>query len=369
MSIKLGEMLIKAGLVTAAALDDALKSQVIFGGRLGTNLIEMGCLDEEELAQMLSRQLRVPYVDPQELMAVSPEVIALVPAEMADKYRLVPLRLEGRRLSIAMADPSDLPAVDEIAFRTGYVIWPMVTPEIRLIAALEKYYGIKREIRYLPVSKELGGRRVCSYRATPADVAATAPREVVDFSALPGSEADFFPWGAEGGEAERAEALEQCSIDAVSMELAEARDRDAVAAALVGWGASLFERTALCVVAGEMVKGWEAYARGERLEGFDELRIGLDEPSAFQTVVRDRGIFLGAVPETPANRRLLDALGGTPRGVLLVPMVMKRRVVTVLCAADDPGRLGERLDHFQSIARKGVMAFEILILKNKILMT
>ncbi|WP_298268629.1 general secretion pathway protein GspE [Geobacter sp.] len=369
MPIKLGEMLVKAGLVTPAALDDALKSQVIFGGKLGTNLIEMGCLDEEELARMLSRQLRVAYVDPRELMEVPPEVISLIPEEMAESYRLVPLRLEGRRLSIAMADPSDLPAIDEIAFRTGYVVQPMVTPEIRLIAALEKYYGIKREIRYLPVSKELGGRRVCSYQATPADVVAASPREVVDFSALEGSEADFYPWSGEGGEAARAEALERCGVDAVSQELADARDRDAVAAALVGWGAGLCERAALCVVAGEMVKGWEAYARGERLERFDELRIGLDEPSVFQTVVRDRGIFLGAAPETPANRRFFDALGGAPRGVLLVPMVMKRRVVAVLCAADDPDRLGAGLEQFRSIARKGIMAFEILILRNKILMT
>lgn len=370
MPIKLGEMLVKAGLVKPAALDEALKSQVIFGGRLGTNLIEMGCLGEEALARVLSEKLRVPYVDPQELMSVPPKTVELITAELAEKYQVVPLRLEGRRLSIAMADPSDLPATDEIAFRTGYVIQPMVTPEIRLFAALEKYYGIKREVRFLPVSKELGGRRLHAYQPNrPAEMSA-APREVVDFSTIPGSEADYFLWGEEAGQVARAEAVGRCTVDSLSRELAEARDRDAVAAALVGWAGEHSERAALLVVMRDAVSGWMAVAGGARLERFAELRVGLAEPSVFQAAVRDRGVFLGPVPETPANRRLVAALGGgEPRGLLLVPMVMNRRVVTILCAAGTPDRLGALLGDLQVVARKGIMAFEILILKNKILMT
>lgn len=372
MPIKLGEMLVKAGLVKAAALDDALKSQVIFGGRLGTNLIEMGRLGEEDLARVLSEKLRVPYVDPRELMNVSTNFIDLIPAELAEKYQVVPLRLEGRRLSIAMADPSDLPAIDDIAFRTGYVIRPMVTPEIRLFAALEKYYGIRREVRYLPVSRELGGRRQGrSYGSrTQPDDAGVAPREVVDFSTIPGDEAGYFPWGEEAEQQARAEAVERCTVDTLSRRLAEARDRDSVAAALVEWAGEQFERAALFVVMRDAVSGWEAVAGGKRIERFSELRIGLAEPSVFQSVASEKGIFMGSLPETPANRRLAAALGGGElRGLILVPMIMNKRVVTILGAAGAPDRLGALLGDLRAVARKGVMAFEILILKNKILMT
>lgn len=367
MPIKLGEMLIKARLLTSEALDDALKSQVIFGGRLGTNLIEMGCIDEEELARILSEKLRVPYADPGELMEVSPAIVALISAELAEKHQFVPLRLDGRRLSVAMADPSDLAALDEIAFLTGYVIQPMVTPEIRLLAALEKYYGIRRELRFIPVSKSLGGRRTCSYTPRPTDPL-VAPREVVDFSVIPGGEADYF--SVEDEQAVRDAALERCSVDAVSRELVEARDRDAVAVTLVRWAAAVFGSAGLVIVGDNAVRGWEAAVGAERLDQFAGLRIGHDEPSVFQTVIKDGTVFAGAAPDVPANRRLLVALGAKePQGIVLMPMLMKKRVVTILCATGPSDRLGERLAELRTVARKGVMAFEILILRNKILMT
>lgn len=367
MPIKLGEMLIKGGLLSSATLDDALKSQVIFGGRLGTNLIEMGCIGEEELARILSEKLRVPYADPRKLMEVPPAVIALISAELAEKHKLVPLRLDGRRLTIAMADPSDLPALDEIAFLTGYVIQPMVTPEIRLLAALEKYYGIRRELRFIPVSKELGGRRVCSYTPRATDPTVT-PREVVDFSVIPGGDADYF--SLEDEQAARDAALERCSVDTVSRELVEAKDRDAVAVALVRWTAAAFGNAGLVIVGENAVRGWEAATGAERLDRFAGLRIGHDEPSVFQSAIRDGTVFVGAAPDVPANRRLLAALGvSEPHGVVLIPMLMKKRVVTILCAAGPFNRPGERLAELRTVARKGIMAFEILILKSKILMT
>lgn len=192
MPIRLGEMLIKAGMITHTQLDEALKGQVIFGGRLGTNLIEMGVIGEEELARVLSEKLRVPCVGPDELMAVPDHLLTLVPRDMVERYKIVPLGVDGRRLRLVMADPSDLPAIDEIAFRTGFVIVPMVAPEIRLFMALEKYYGIRREVRALPVSETLGGRRVCTYGAKrPAEQ--LMRRDVVDFSTLPGN-GTLLPW-------------------------------------------------------------------------------------------------------------------------------------------------------------------------------
>jgi len=370
MALRLGEMLVKAGRITSAQLDEALKSQVIFGGRLGTNLIEMGCIEEEELARVLSEKLRVPRVDPEELMNIPPSVVELVPLEMVEQFRIIPLRLENRRLFLVMADPSDLPAIDQIAFRTGFVIVPLVAPEIRLQMALEKYYDIRRELRYLPVSKELGGRKACGYRPNPVDVARAASREVVDFSTLSVEGEEHYPWEDAAGVDGRVEAAQQYTIDSLSRALADAPDREAVARALVGYVGQEFDRVALLLVARDTVAGWMAVGGGEPVPRFDELRIRFDEPSAVQAVVRGKTVYRGAVVPTPANMRLLAALGGgEPEGVLLVPMAMNNRVVTILCAAGKLDLLGARLEALQGIARKGVLAFEVLILKSKILMT
>ena len=154
MSIKLGEMLIEAGLLTRAQLDAALKNQVIFGGKLGTNLIELGYLAEEDLARFLSKKLELPCATNEQLMSIPPDIIKLIPKEVADKYKVIPISREKKRLTLAMLDPADLSVIDAISFVTGFYISPLIAPELRLAVALENYYGIKRDVRYIQLSEK-----------------------------------------------------------------------------------------------------------------------------------------------------------------------------------------------------------------------
>ncbi|HEY5514224.1 MAG TPA: hypothetical protein VIK40_11330, partial [Geomonas sp.] len=110
--MKLGELLIQAGKITPAQLEEALKEQAIFGGKFGTNLIEMGYLDEHDLAHFLSKKTGLPHASPELLMNIPPQVIRLIPEDAARKYRVVPVALNNRRLSLAMSDPSDFAAID-----------------------------------------------------------------------------------------------------------------------------------------------------------------------------------------------------------------------------------------------------------------
>lgn len=367
MQIKLGEILIRAGIISATELDEALKSQIIFGGRLGTNLIEMGCIEEERLARVLSEKLRVPFADPAALLAIPAEVIALIPQEVARKHEVVPLQHDGRRLTLVMADPSDLPAIDELAFLTGHVISPMVAPEVWLYRALGKYYGIKREVRALPVAKELGGRKARSQRPRTVDQPGPRP-DVVDFSAIPGDE--FLLLGVSLPPASPEEEAARPTVDSLSRKLADARDRDEIAAALVDYAGREFGRAALLLVLRDSLCGWEAVNGATRIAAFTELRIALDEPSVFAPLVAGGALSLGEMPETPANRRLAEAFGGDPfRTLLLVPLVINRRTVAILSVEGEPQALGARVGQLQMVVRKAVMALEILILRNKILMT
>mgnify|MGYP001824023012 CR=1 FL=1 len=125
MAIKLGELLIQKELLTQAQLEEALQAQVIFGGTLGTILIDMGLITEDALAAILAQQLSIPCAKPGQLEDIPEEVINIIPVELAEKHKVVPVAINGKKLTLAMADPHNLKSIDEISFRTGYIIVPI----------------------------------------------------------------------------------------------------------------------------------------------------------------------------------------------------------------------------------------------------
>src|SRR3990172_1878575 len=132
-------MLLKAKLITSEQLDRALAHQKTSGGRIGSNLAKLGYISEEEVASFLSRQFGVPPADLSNIK-IDPAVIKLVPAELADKHLLIPLSRAGSVLTVAMANPSDITAIDDVRFMTGYNVKPMVAPESSIRNALNRYY-------------------------------------------------------------------------------------------------------------------------------------------------------------------------------------------------------------------------------------
>ncbi len=136
---RLGEMLVRANLITSGQLDDALALQKSTGGRIGSILVKLGYVSEDQIASFLGRQYGVPPVDLSKA-AIDPEILKLVPAEVARKYLLIPLGLAGSALTVAMADPSDIFAIDEVRFITGHNIQPMVAPDTSIQNALNRYY-------------------------------------------------------------------------------------------------------------------------------------------------------------------------------------------------------------------------------------
>ncbi|WP_157774701.1 hypothetical protein [Melittangium boletus] len=144
---QLGAHLVRKGLLTQAQLDEALKSRLIYGGSLGTNLVELGMLDLATLGQALSDTYYFPLVTEAELEAVPAETVALLKPELARQHLAFPLALEGRRLRMALAEPQDPRHVDSLAFATGMRVVPSIIPEPRLLQVLEKHYGLPRPVR------------------------------------------------------------------------------------------------------------------------------------------------------------------------------------------------------------------------------
>src|SRR5687768_14003124 len=146
MAPKLGEMLLKARLINEQQLQKALEMQKADGGRLGKNLVDLGFIRDEQITQLLSQQFGVPAVNLAQFKEIDPSVIKLIPADVARKYQVMPLTRTGATLTIAMVDPTNVFAMDDIKFMTGYNVEPVVASETAIQDIIESHYGASAEI-------------------------------------------------------------------------------------------------------------------------------------------------------------------------------------------------------------------------------
>lgn len=139
VTTKLGQMLVGANIITEEQLNQALNLQKKEGERLGTTLIKLGYVTEEKLVSLLSKQFGVPAITLSEYK-IDPSVIRLIPLEMARKYLIMPVARVGAILTIAMADPSNMFAIDDIKFMTGYNVEVVVASESAILNSMANYY-------------------------------------------------------------------------------------------------------------------------------------------------------------------------------------------------------------------------------------
>jgi hypothetical protein len=278
----LARILKDRGYVTELQLQEAIQHQVLYGGRLGTNLYELGHITEPRLQEALSRALGVPAlaVDPRE---VQPEAVALVPKAMASRLKVFPYRVRGKTLTLLMVDPRDHGAVAQIGYTLGYIVRTAVVPEFRMIQLLRDHYGVDERWRFTDT------HRPAALAPPPLDPAAAAAR-----------------------------------IDA-------ADSRDDVVAGTLGLCHRFFRRVVFLIVRHPWVIGWSALGEGVDRTLAEKLRVPLDEPSVFQTVTRDKTVFLGRFSPEPANQRFLEALGKRPQtNAAVFPIVVRGRVVNLV---------------------------------------
>ncbi|MGE3489433.1 MAG: type IV-A pilus assembly ATPase PilB [Vicinamibacterales bacterium] len=141
MAVRIGELLLKEKRITAVQLQEALTYQKQNGGKLGANLVKMGFVKDDEITALLSKQYGVPSIALNQF-EIDPAVIKLVPAETARKYQIVPLSRAGATLTIAMTDPTNVFAMDDVKFMTGYNVEPVVASETAVLDSIDKYYGV-----------------------------------------------------------------------------------------------------------------------------------------------------------------------------------------------------------------------------------
>ncbi len=151
---KLGELLTRSGKINQTQLNEALVLQKEQGGRLGTNLVKLGYLTEKELVDSLAQHFRVPSVDLSG-MEVDEAVIKIIPADIARKYTILPVSKSGATVTVAMIDPTNVFAMDDVKFMTGYRVEPVVASETAIRSSIDRYYGSTHAIELKKVMSDL----------------------------------------------------------------------------------------------------------------------------------------------------------------------------------------------------------------------
>jgi hypothetical protein len=299
---RLGDILLQMKACSRDELRAGLQAQSIFGGRLGTTLVELGIVNEEQLASALSRAHGVPCVHGE----VEPDVVALaaVPPQLAVRYGAVPLASDDRLLRVAVADPRNLANLDDLAFATGRRVEAVVAAEARLSWLLRRFYGIGGG----PGGPAPGdGAEPSSGRGAPLDPPGAGPLQ-----ALP-----------------RGETL--ALLDALS-------DPVALSALLVRGAAAEAGRAVFLKVRGAVAEAWLcAGPRGELDVRGVEVLLGPESP--FGAAVALRAPVLVPVRASRSLARFYVTLGGErPMNAFVAPVVLRDRAVALLYADGGPGR-------------------------------
>ncbi len=410
---RLGDLLVESRLVTDEQRHRAVLRQGRLRGRFGTALLEED-VSEDVITHGLSVQNRVPPATPEALEFIRSDVLRLVPGRVAQRLHAVPFRREGRVLFVAMRDPGDLPALDELAALTGFRIAPHAALEVRIYALLYRFYAADVEPRYLTAAAHL--REVTDRRKDESDEP-TQPRisrtkSKPELRVVPPPPPEILspypqrirrmdegdPWQMEGAPAAASAALrrraepeifedpleildpqpeqmefpdrqdaspELAAEEKLLSRLAGARHRDDVADAVLEEAVRHVRRAALFIAHPDHVAGWAA--RPEPPEAFGRFKLPDTEPSVFATLRNTEGFYVGPQPDLPGTAATLDALDSDGLGlVAVVPVNLKGKTVVYLYGEAAEGAKPPSVPALKRLAAMAATGLEIVLLKNRL---
>ncbi|MCK6548552.1 hypothetical protein L6R52_22080 [Myxococcota bacterium] len=381
--IRLGDLLVRYQLITPEQLQQGLRAQQTFGGRLGTALVDLGYIQETALAHFLGVQLGLPAVNPADVNALGPQVLSVLPPEIAKKYKVIPLSVENRKLRLAMIDPTDLEVLDEVAFLTGHRVQAVVAPESLIRYALERYYGMPRERRRVEVptvstvneefqvihvsqrhretpSRDL--RPSLSY--TPAALGPMAPPEAAPVTAPIVVDRDAF------FDLDSADLIEdRTGITELTSALARSTGIPDVHRAVLDHFARGFARVAIFAPDGADIIGVGQHGCLVTDEHMLQLRFPMKGSDLFRQLYGSLKVHVGPPPHSTHDGWVLGSLGiGGSTPIVGIPLVEKQRVVSFVLAAHKlAGDVYQGAREYDRIAEKAGLTFQMISIRKQIL--
>lgn len=389
----LTSLLVRDGVVPVRKIEEALQRQVISGGDMETLLLEMNAVPENTLAAYKAALLGVTAATREEVMAVTGEVLSLVPSDVAVQLRLVPLAVDGRTLQVAVAGALTPEQEERVGFLLGYELSPRIVCEVRLAAALSLHYGAELAPRMVRLIDKVRSRQSGELPAVEQKVP----------EALKGHEADIPESSGEPAFLRRTKSFGSMILEPAPPEsepppaaavketaehtppadlrrlrgpmtlaagermLRQAADRDQILEVLFGFAQQFFDYTALFVVHDDQADGRAAYGPGAPTLEVQALSFPLSRPSILAEVRRTLSPQVRRLDQAEGDRDIAVGLRRPEAPpAFVMPIAIRQRVVVLVYGDRD----GETFDigAAMELVRFGprvVEAFEQLILRNK----
>jgi hypothetical protein len=331
--VKLGTLLLRNAAIGLSQLEAALRNQVLYGGRLGTNLVELGYIDLELLSAYLAELTGAPIATPTLLDQAAPALIEKLGADEAHRLRAIPLGYLGEgatTVAVAMVEPADKRVADELATRLDAHITPYVVPELRALYYLEKLFGLPRRARFVRSGREptngaelTGERR----RTQPAAGMVMPPALTLE------------PRRRRATSQAPAGAIPFAIGFAVACERIEAAtNRDQIAEAFVAYAQGRCDALVVFLIRDGNALGWRAWVTPPAVlkRPIEELSLPLGGASSLQSAHDAGQPFVGTPPSAarPVEKQLWAVLATQPDpfAVLVVPVLVKQRSVNLVYA-------------------------------------
>lgn len=398
---RLGEMLLAQRLVTPAQLEEGLETQVVHGGRLGTNLVELGFLKEADLARMLGTQHNMPFAAGE--MVPDPVALSLAPKQFYDDEDVLPMRVEPTRVTVVVMGPQAVKAIDALGFKAGKRVVSVVIPEFRMHQLLRKYCNAFRPLRPLDMQQ---------LRPSKQEQKGPNPGEVGDLI----NEDDFATIYAQAAGPAEEEVIEGAVVEEAApvlqplpsapvppgvnphpsipthaappprpppppaevepppltfleaqKQLQASTDREDIARTVLQFARSKFRRALILNVRGDLVTGWKGMGIRVTRRAVQRIGVSLREQNSFSMVRDLKSHFIGPMKQTPGMRTFYGLLGGQfPQTAIILPLLVRGKPVHMLYLDHGPKQvtppdIGELLILSQGVTR----SYETLISARK----
>jgi hypothetical protein len=397
---RIGDMLIEEKICSVAQIEEGLETQVVHGGRLGTNLVELGFLQEKDLARMLGKQHNVAYAAGE--MHPDPAAMAIGSIDFYDDNDLLPMRVDATRVTVAVMDPRRIESLDQLGFKAGKRVVPVVIPEFRMAQLLRRHCKAFRTLRPIDMNTLRPSKAAAEAQAGPVPASAGDLINEDDFAKLYAQ--------AAGGEAGAGAEPEEITVEGVEIEagptpsqgnrppriaeplnkvpgvaapsapqlpplqfaeaqalLSKSEDREDVARNVLRFAISKFKRALLLSVQGDLVSGWHGAGQGVSEKAVRRIGVSLREANTFKLVRDTKSHYVGPMKRGPGTAVFFKLLGGGfPNTAVMMPLLVRGKLVHILYVDQGPDQLtppdiGELLILSQSVGR----SYEAMIRKRK----
>lgn len=384
---RLAETLVEAGIITEAQLKNSLQRQLVMGGKIGTNLIELKYITDEQLEKALSMTYMMPAVTSDAFLDIPSDIINSIPKEIAIRHRIVPIKKGTKEITIAMENPNDVGVVDDLRFMTGCRITTLVASEVKIALALERYYEHPRDLRYIEIIRPKEQEFVIERNLTLGDYVSPSSTPTTEIRKEEKAE-DESGWLSDQEpldlmetyqpkeasvvtEVQEKEAPKAASVPLTLQDtvhkLTRIETRDEAINAVIDYISQYIDDVIFFVTSVVEAKALKAKYKGVDYGYISDLKVNFGGPSVFLTVKNSELPYYGEITSFPFDEDFLKKIGQKrPLRVYLVPVMVKTKLVSILYLDNGNKEIpSERIGEINSLIEKLSISFEILILKKK----